>query len=214
MKKIPKHIITASILCVFVIAAVIYLAIVFRSAKQEEPIYAGPGVTEVRKLSYWFPGLAGTSGVQVGQSSISFDNLLKAKQAVRTATGYAADAILINPADLEALLLTKDSNLQYLLGGPAYGSYGNGAYVGNPRIWGLPVVESDAVAEGQAIVGAFKAGSSVVAKAGEGLRVEVSNSDGDDFTYNRVTVRMEERLLLATRVPSAFVKVGTAASSS
>lgn len=174
------------------------------------------GLYEFKKAveNYLVTTLAGTSGVQVGQSSISFDNLLKAKQAVRTATGYAADAILINPADLEALLLTKDSNLQYLLGGPAYGSYGNGAYAANPRIWGLPVVESDAVAEGQAIVGAFKAGSSVVAKAGEGLRVEVSNSDGDDFTYNRVTVRMEERLLLATRVPSAFVKVGTAASSS
>ena len=62
MKKIPKHIITASILCVLVIAAVVYLAIVFRSAKTEEPIYAGQGVTEVRKLSTWFPGLAGTSG--------------------------------------------------------------------------------------------------------------------------------------------------------
>ena len=62
MKKIPKHIITASILCIFAIAAVVYLAIVFRSAKTEEPIYAGQGVTEVRKLSTWFPGLAGTSG--------------------------------------------------------------------------------------------------------------------------------------------------------
>lgn len=62
MKKIPKHIITASILCVFVIAIVIYLAIVFRSAKIEEPIYAGQGVTEIKKLSTWFPGLAGTSG--------------------------------------------------------------------------------------------------------------------------------------------------------
>ena len=62
MKKIPKHIITASILCVCVIAIVIYLAIVFRSAKTEEPIYAGQGVTEIKKLSTWFPALAGTSG--------------------------------------------------------------------------------------------------------------------------------------------------------
>ena len=174
------------------------------------------GLYEFKKAveAYLVSALAGTSGVQVGQSTISFDNILKAKQAVRTATGYAADAILINPADLEALLLTKDSNLQYLLGGPAYGSYGNGAYAANPRIWGLSVVESDVVPEGQAIVGAFKAGASAVAKAGEGLRVEVSNSDGEDFIYNRVTVRMEERLLLAVRVPAAFVKVGTVASSS
>ena len=158
--------------------------------------------------------LLATSGVQVGQATISFDNILKAKQAVRNETGYAADAILINPTDLEALLLTKDSNLQYLLGGPAYGSYGNGAYAANPRIWGLPVVESNSVTAGQAIVGAFKAGSSVVTKAGEGQRVEVANTDADDFEYNRVTVRIEERLALATRVPAAFCLVGTASSSS
>ena len=159
--------------------------------------------------------LLATSGIQTGQSSISFDNLLKAKQAVREETGYAADAILINPADFEALLLTKDSNLQYLLGGPAYGSYGNGGYGGdNPRIWGLPVVESNSVSEGQAIVGAFKVGGSVVTKAGEGQRVEVANTDTDDFEYNRVTVRIEERMALATRVPAAFVLVGSAASSS
>jgi len=158
--------------------------------------------------------LLATSGIQVGQSTISFDNILKAKQAVRNETGYAADAILINPTDLEALLLTKDSNLQYLLGGPAYGSYGNGGYSANPRIWGLPVVESNSVSAGQAIVGAFKAGSSVVTKAGEGQRVEVANTDADDFEYNRVTVRIEERMALATRVPAAFVLVGTASSSS
>ena len=158
--------------------------------------------------------LLATSGVQVGQSTISFDNILKAKQAVRNETGYAADAILINPADLETLLLTKDSNLQYLLGGPAYGSYGNGGYSANPRIWGLPVVESTAVSAGQAIVGAFKAGSSVVTKAGEGQRVEVANTDADDFEYNRITVRIEERMALATRVPAAFVLVGTTSSSS
>ena len=163
---------------------------------------------------YLLGTLLATSGVQVGQSTISFDNILKAKQAVRNETGYAADAILINPTDLEALLLTKDSNLQYLLGGPAYGSYGNGAYSANPRIWGLPVVESTAVSTGQAIVGAFKAGSSVVTKAGEGQRVEVANTDADDFEYNRVTVRIEERMALATRVPAAFVLVGSASSSS
>ena len=164
--------------------------------------------------AYAINALTGTSGVQTGESSITFDNLLKAKQDVRANTGYAADTIMINPADLETLLLTKDSNNQYLLGGPAYGSYGNGAYTANPRIWGMNVIESAAVPEGQAIVGAFKAGASLVTKAGEGQRVEVSNSDQDDFVYNRVTVRIEERMVLAVRVPAAFVLVGSVASSS
>ena len=62
MRKIPKNYITASILCVFVIAAVIYLGIVFSSAKEPEPIYPGQGVTSVRMLSDWYPELKGTSG--------------------------------------------------------------------------------------------------------------------------------------------------------
>ena len=110
--------------------------------------------------------------------------------------------------------MTKDTHGQYLLGGPAYGAYGNGTYTGNPKIWGLNVVESSAVSEGRCIVGAFKAGASVVTKSGEGQRVEVSNSNENDFIYNRVTVRIEERMVLAARVPGAFVLVGTASSSS
>ena len=62
MRKIPKNYITASILCVFVIAAVVYLGIVFSSAKEAEPIYPGPGVTSVKILSDWYPALKGTSG--------------------------------------------------------------------------------------------------------------------------------------------------------
>ena len=180
-----------------------------------ESAIRGRGVYEFKKAveAYLVTALT-TAGIQAGQSTITFDNILKAKQAVRTETGYAADAILINPADLETLLISKDQNNQYLLGGPAYGSYGNGAYASNPRIWGLTVVESSEIPQGAAVVGAFKAGASVVTKAGEGLRVEVSNSDQDDFIKNRVTVRIEERLVLATRVPSAFVLVGTVSSSS
>ena len=174
------------------------------------------GVYEFRRAveNYLVDALLATSGVQTGGASISFDNILAAKQDIFADTGYAPDALLINPADWATLLQTKDSSLQYLLGGPAYGPYGNGGYNGNPRIWGLNVVESAGVPQGQCVVGAFKAGASVVTKAGEGLRVEVSNSDQDDFIKNIITIRIEERLVLAVRVPAAFEIVGTAASSS
>lgn len=174
------------------------------------------GVYEFRRAveNYLIDALVGTSGVQTGGASISFDNILAAKQDIFADTGYAPDALLINPADWSTLLQTKDQAHQYLLGGPAYGPYGNGGYNGNPRIWGLNVVESAGVTQGQCVVGAFKAGASVVTKAGEGLRVEVSNSDQDDFIKNIITIRIEERLVLAVRVPAAFSLVGTASSSS
>ena len=176
-----------------------------------ESAVRGRGVYEFNRAveTYLVDELLDTSGVQSGESSISFDNILAAKQDIFADTGYAPDVLLINPADWSTLLQSKDSRGQYMLGGPAYGPYGNGAYNGNPHIWGLTVVESAGVPEGACVVGAFKAGASVVNKASEGLRVEVSNSDQDDFIKNIITVRIEERLALAVRVPAAFEVVGT-----
>lgn len=168
------------------------------------------GIYEFNKVveNYLITTLLGTSGVQTGGTTIDFDTILAAKQDIMADTGYTADALVINPADYATLLQSKDQNKQYLLGGPAYGSYGNGSYSSNPRIWGLTVVESAAMTQGKAVVGAYKAGASVVTKAGEGFRVEVSNSNEDDFINNRVTVRLEERLLEVVRVPAAFSIIG------
>lgn len=174
------------------------------------------GVYEINKAieSYLVTTLASTTGVQVYGTAITFDNILAAKQDIIADTGYTPDAMLINPADWATLLQAKDSNLQYLLGGPGFGSYGNGNYFANPKVWGMTVVETPAVTQGNVIVGAFKVGASVVTKADEGQRVEVSNSDQDDFIKNMVTVRFEERLVEAVRVPGAFCIVGADESGS
>ena len=180
-----------------------------------ESVVRGRGIYELQKAieSYLVSTLLGTSGIDVTvNTGISFDNLLKAKMAVETNTGYDADAIIINPADLQTLLLTKDggSTGQYLMGGPAYAPYGNGAYGAYLPIWGMKVVSTSTIASGTAIVGAFKACASVITKAGEGFRVEVANQNEDDFVKNMVTVRVEERLLEAVRLPGGFAKVFTA----
>lgn len=185
-----------------------------------ESVVRGRGVYELQKAieAYLVSTLLGTSGIDVTvNSGISFDNLLKAKMAVNANTGYDADAIIINPADLQTLLLTKDgsggSSGQYLMGGPAYAPYGNGAYGAYLPIWGMKVVATSAISSGTAIVGAFKACASVITKAGEGFRVEVANQNEDDFVKNMVTVRIEERILEAVRLPGGFAKVYTASST-
>lgn len=180
-----------------------------------ESVVRGRGVYELQKAieAYLVSTLLGTSGIDVTvNSGISFDNMLKAKMAVEANTGYDADAIIINPADLQTLLLTKDGGQtgQYLMGGPAYAPYGNGAYGAYLPIWGMKVVSTSAIASGTAIVGAFKACASVITKAGEGLRVEVANQNEDDFVNNIVAVRVEERILEAVRLPGGFAKVYTA----
>ena len=182
-----------------------------------ESVVRGRGVYELQKAieAYLVSKLLGTSGIDVTiNSGISFDNLLKAKMAVNVNTGYDADAIIINPADLQTLLLVKDGTGgtvgQYLMGGPAYAPYGNGAYGSYLPIWGMKVVATSAISSGTAIVGAFKACASVITKAGEGLRIEVANQNEDDFVKNMVTVRVEERILEAVRLPGGFAKVYTA----
>lgn len=180
-----------------------------------ESVVRGRGAYELQKVieAYLVSTLLGTSGIDVTvNSGISFDNLLKAKMAVNANTGYDADAIIINPVDLQTLLLTKDggNSGQYLMGGPAYAPYGNGAYGAYLPIWGMKVVATSAISSGTAIVGAFKACASVITKAGEGFRVEVANQNEDDFVKNMITVRIEERILEAVRLPGGFAKVFTA----
>lgn len=176
-----------------------------------ESVVRGRGVYEQQKAveTSLVGQLTHTPGINTTYSGagLNFDNLLKAKCAVEAATGYDADTILINPVDLQTLLLTKDETHQYLMGGPAYAPYGNGAYGAYLPIWGCKVIATNAISQGTAIIGAFKQGAAVVTKANEGLRVEVSNSDQDDFIKNLITVRIEERLLLAVRVPGAFALV-------
>ena len=183
-----------------------------------ESVVRGRGAYEVRKAieKYLVSTLLATSGIDASvNDGISFDNLLKAKMAVMDNVGYEADAIIINPNDLQTLLLEKDGGQsgQYLMGGPAYAPYGNGQYGAYLPIWGMKVVPSNAIDQGTAIVGAFKACASVVSKAGEGFRIEVANQNEDDFVKNMITVRIEERLLEAVRLPGGFAKVYTASTT-
>ena len=176
-----------------------------------ESVVRGRGVYEQQKAveAELVSQLTNTVGINTTyqNAGLNFDNLLKAKCAVEAATGYDADTILINPVDLQTLLLAKDGTNQYLMGGPAYAPYGNGAYGAYLPIWGCKVIATNAITQGKAVIGAFKQGAAVVTKVNEGLRVEVSNSDQDDFIKNLITVRIEERILLAVRVPSAFAIV-------
>lgn len=60
--SIPRHILRASGLTVLVVLLTLHLARIFRSAQIPEPIYPGPGVTDIAMLSDWMPALKGTHG--------------------------------------------------------------------------------------------------------------------------------------------------------
>ena len=168
--------------------------------------------------TYLMTTLLGTSGLgsatYANGGHVSADDIFAAMMTVKGASNYNADAIVINPADYQRLRLAKDNSGagQYYGGGYFYGPYGNGGTAQQPGLWGLNTVITSSITAGTVLVGAFKQGASVITKSGEGQRVEVVTGDHDDRTHNRVTVIVEERLGLVTRVPSAFVKITEAAS--
>ena len=145
-----------------------------------------------------------TTGFTASTGADALANLIfGAMMDVQTATGYAADAIVLAPKTWQLLRLGQDKNGAYYGGGYFAGAQGK-------QLWGIPVVTSTAVTADQIIVGAFKTCGSVVTKGG--ITVESTNSDEDDFTKNLMTIRAEERLALAVRRPAGF-KLITKASA-
>lgn len=110
------------------------------------------------------------------------------------AAGYPADAIVLNPADwatIEIELFTTAA------GQTLY----NVSSSGQPYLFGLPVIQSIGMAADTFQVGAFKQAYMIHNR--EGVVVEMSDSDSDNFTKNLITLRAERRLALATEKPAA-----------
>lgn len=154
-------------------------------------------------------GLLNFSGIStqaVGGDYVQ-DAIFKAITKVRATSGFIEpDAVVIHPSDYQNLRLSKDSNGQYLAGGPFTGSYGVGSAVStNAPIWGLPAIVTTSISQGTALVGSFGMGAQWFQKLG--LTVETTNTDQDDFVKNLVTVRAEVRLALACYKPKAFCTV-------
>ena len=155
--------------------------------------------------------LSNTSGIGTA-SALTPEGIFKAIMSVQSNSGFDADAILINPADYQNIRLRKDANNQYYGGGFIYGPYGNGAVVEQPALWGVRTIPTPAVSQGTCIVGAFALGASVLSNE-SGLTVSMANQNEDDFVKNLIAVLIEERLALAVRRPSAFVKITGSSTS-
>ena len=178
-------------------------ALYMLSLAEENQLLNGPGTGST------VLGLLNRGGIQTENQAVAPDSaqdaIFRAMTKVQTATGLTADAILINPADYQALRLSKDANGQYFGGGFFSGEYGVGGIAIQPPLWGLRTIVTSAVAAKTVVVGALQSATTVYRKGG--VRVESTNSDLGKFTKNVITTRIEERAALAVRIPAAVVKV-------
>lgn len=160
--------------------------------KEEEQLIAGDGTGQ--NLLGLIPQATAFDDAlrKVGDTKI--DTLRRAILQVRIAE-YRASAIALNPIDWADIELQKDDNGSYI--------WVNVQEGGTQRMWRLPVVDTNAVPEGEFLVGAMNIAAQVFDR--EDAAVEVSTEDGDNFRNNMVTIRAEERLALAVYRPESFV---------
>lgn len=146
-------------------------------------------------------GINTATWVNGGGAADMAEAIYNAAMQIKLTTGYDADGVIINPADWALIRLAKDGNDQYYGGGYFEGQYGTqlgGLY---PEIWGMRVAISAFCPQGTIIVGAFRQASALAIKGG--TRVE-TGYDQADFSHDRVTLRIEERLALEIFEPHAF----------
>jgi HK97 family phage major capsid protein len=162
----------------------------------EDQIISGTGTSED------FTGLSTLAdNNEVQDQAWSTDlitTLRKARTLVATNGRARANAYLLNPADTERLdLATAASAGTYFYGGPANAAYNV------PRVWGVPIVETEAVPSGFGYVGDFR---QCVLWEREQASVSVGTIN-DQFVRNLRTILAEVRAAFGVFRPAAIVRI-------
>lgn len=153
----------------------------------------------------------GLTAAQAVGADTRVDAIFKEITKIRAGAFLEPDAVVLHPTDWQSVRLSKDASGQYYGGGPFnWASYGQRTSSGDTTqladggesLWGLRVVVTPAIAQGTALVGAFALSAQVYQR--EGIRVEATNSNEDDFLKNLIAIRVEERLALAVYRPAGF----------
>lgn len=126
----------------------------------------------------------------------AIDTLRRAVTQLELAN-HAADAILLNPADWEDLVLTREGSGtgQYLMGAPTDST--------EPRIFGVRVVPTNSIDSGTFVCADLA--NSVFMADRQAVSVEIAFEHSENFTKNMATVLAETRLALCVTRPTGIV---------
>jgi len=157
----------------------------------ENQVLNGTGVGED------FTGVLNTAGVLVQAFAVNV--LQTTRQAITTleVTGRAKPtAWVFNPVDWEGVELTQDLVNRYYYAGP----FGLG-----PRtLWGLPVVTSQSLPAGAALLGDWR---KAILWDREQASISVTDSHDDWFIRNLIAILAELRAAFGVIRPTGFIQV-------
>lgn len=129
------------------------------------------------------------------QDETPIDRLLQAISQAEDSE-ITVNGIVLNRRDWRRIIGTKDAGGNYIAEQSPFGLQA-------PMLWSLPVVATNAMPAGQFLTGAFGEGAQIFDRLD--VEVMISTENADDWEKNMATVRIEERLALATYRPEAFV---------
>ena len=125
------------------------------------------------------------------------DAVYKALTKIRVTGRATPGSVIMHPTDWQGIRLLKDSTGQYIWGSPTE--------AGPERIWGLPVAQSDVIAQGTALAGDFATHTELAMR--RGIDVQISNSHGTFFVEGKQAIRADVRCALVVYRPAALCTV-------
>lgn len=148
-----------------------------------------------------FTGITATSGIstQAWDTDV-LTTTRKARTKVGTQGRARPTAWVMNPVDWEEIDLAKDGEQRYYYGGPSV--------LGTPRLWGVPVVEDEAMTENTTVIADWKL---AYLWDRQQATMYTTNSHSDFFVRNIIALLTELRAAFGVLRPAAFVSTSIVA---
>ena len=164
------------------------------TAEDFQILYGGGGADQLPGLMGQAAGSFAWSAMPVGSTMV--DAIRRAKRIVRQ-SNYEATGVILNPADWETIETAKGSDGHYL--------YTVRATPMGPVLWGVNVVETNAMQAGDCLVGAF--GLAAQLHDRENGSVNIYDQHEDYAARNLLYMLAEERLALEISRPAGLCKI-------
>lgn len=157
-----------------------------------------------------FQGLLNATGIQTQAfSNNAIETVALAATKLRTGAAFTEpDTIVMNPVDWETVTLFRTGG----------STTSDGPFLVNPlttprlELWGVPVVLTNRIAAGTALVANLKTAAEVYVRQDVTLDVHPGGGGEAEWKANKTLIRAEERIALTVPRPKAIVKATVVSS--
>lgn len=161
----------------------------------------GDGLTENFKGLFVDTGVSNVGEIAVGTSAADLpgamiDHIRAAITQNQINEYYNVNGLIVNPQDWQTIETAKGSDGHYI-----WVTVPNG---GESRLWRVPVIVTNAVQQGDFLLGDWTMGATLYER--ETMSVRVADQHADLFVKNGIVLLGEERAAFGIELPKAFTK--------